>query len=58
MLLFFITYDNYNFLQNYSKFCTTKCKRQRYVYCDYNNTSMTYIISKKPLNNNSLQDFR
>ena len=29
----------------YSKFCTRKCKRQHYLYCDYNDISIIYINS-------------
>ena len=32
--------------QNYSNFCTRKCIKQHYVYCNYNDTSMIYINSK------------
>ena len=35
--------------KNYSKFFTRKCKKQRYVYCNYNDTLMTYINSNMTL---------
>ena len=65
--LFFITYDNYDYRlwksfgtdEKMHKFCTRKCKKYHYVYCDYKDISMIYINSdhgtvegKKPLNDN------
>ena len=35
--------------KNYSKLCKIKCKRQNYVYCDYNDISMIYINSNMTL---------
>ena len=35
--------------KNYSKFCTRKCKKQHYVYCDNNDISMVYINSNMAL---------
>ena len=31
--------------KNYSNICTRKCKKQYYVYCDYNDMPMIYISS-------------
>ena len=61
--LLFITHNNWLIAcKNYSKFCTRRCKKQRYVYCDYNGVLMTCISSnmallKKPLNDNLQQGF-
>ena len=35
--------------KNYSKFCTAKCKKQHYVYCNYNDISIIYITSSMAL---------
>ena len=35
--------------KSYSKFCTEKFKKQHYVHCDYNNSSMIYISSNMAL---------
>ena len=45
--LLFITYD-YDY-KDYSKFCTRKCKKQHYVYWDFNETSIIYIKSNMVL---------
>ena len=42
--LFFITHDNYGWL-----FYTRKCKRQHYIYWNYNCTKIIYISSSMAL---------
>ena len=39
----------FHYILHYSKFFTRKCKEQRYVYCNHNDTLMTYINSNMTL---------